>query len=323
MEHLTEHLRTLGLPPDATLQEALSAHRDLIRVWHPDRFESDPKLKARAQEETVKINIAIAGVREAHRNGPQKPRAPLSSRRTTEHVHIALPTLIIHQPTRATVLQAIRGGAILYLGVFLVAHFSDRAAAQTALGVVLAGYGFSALLMALVILCFKTPILAINQVLLYILGSPAIPIYEVVGAHVLVSQRGTFLTVSCSPEYVRMLPITSRWLIRLRHLLRGYHFDFHDSLLDHHPAHVVQALSAITMSGTPGQAPCASAASWGTHVNTLATVCLTIAVVRCLGGTDYHLLSLVPYMILFALLRSAAILQTAVLAHPARHSSPH
>lgn len=320
MDALTEHLRTLGLSPDATLQEALAAHRDLIRVWHPDRFESDPKLRAKAQEQTVRINLAIAGVREALRN----PRlASPSLLRAPETTRLSSPTLIIHQPTRTTIIQAIFGGAILCLGVFLVEHFSVRDSPQTALGLVLTGYGFSMLLFAFTLLCFKTPIIAINQAFLHILGNPCIPIFQVRGANVLISQRGTSLTISCSPEYVRTLPVSNRWSMRIRHLVRGYHFEFHSSLMDSHPTHVIETLSAVAQLESPTQAPSPRMRLWALHANTIATASLTIAVVRCLVTSEHHLIALIPYLLLFALFRSAAILQTAVLAHPARHPYPH
>jgi hypothetical protein len=320
MDPLTEHLRTLGLSPNTTLKEALAAHRDLVRVWHPDRFESDPKLRAKAQEQTVRLNLAIEGVREALKN-PRPSSAP--PRRPSNTSHLTPPTLIIHQPTRTTIIQAIFGCAILCLGIFLVVHFSVRDSPQTALGLVLTGYGFSMLLFAFALLCFKTPIIAINRAFLHILGIPRIPIFQVRGANVLISQRGTSLTISCSPEYVRTLPVASRLSMRLRHLVRGYHFEFHSSIMDSHPTHVIETLSAVAQLASPTQAPSPKMWVWGIHANTIATACLTVAVVRCLVTSEHHLIALIPYLLLFALFRSVAILQTAVLAHPARHPYPH
>jgi curved DNA-binding protein CbpA len=45
----------LGLRPGASLDEAKQAHRDLVKVWHPDRFSNDPRLQARAQEKLPEI----------------------------------------------------------------------------------------------------------------------------------------------------------------------------------------------------------------------------------------------------------------------------
>ena len=53
----------LGLRPGASLDEAKQAHRDLVKVWHPDRFSNDPRLQARAQEKLQEINAANDRVR--------------------------------------------------------------------------------------------------------------------------------------------------------------------------------------------------------------------------------------------------------------------
>jgi len=50
-----EALRVLGLPSTARPAEIKEAYRDLAKVWHPDRFGTDPRLRAKA-EETLKGN---------------------------------------------------------------------------------------------------------------------------------------------------------------------------------------------------------------------------------------------------------------------------
>jgi curved DNA-binding protein CbpA len=35
-------LSTLGLDPQVTFQQIADTHRDLVQVWHPDRFEHNP-----------------------------------------------------------------------------------------------------------------------------------------------------------------------------------------------------------------------------------------------------------------------------------------
>ncbi len=54
----------LGLTPDATPQEVRQAYRQLVRVWHPDRFEGDTRLQERAQEKLKEIIEAHAIVLE-------------------------------------------------------------------------------------------------------------------------------------------------------------------------------------------------------------------------------------------------------------------
>jgi hypothetical protein len=56
-------LEVLGLAPGATKQELDDAYRDLVKVWHPDRFQSDPTLRLKAQEKLRDLNAAYEGLR--------------------------------------------------------------------------------------------------------------------------------------------------------------------------------------------------------------------------------------------------------------------
>jgi hypothetical protein len=51
-------LKILELETIGTLQEAKQAYKDLVRVWHPDRFQSNPRLKQKADQKLREINLA-------------------------------------------------------------------------------------------------------------------------------------------------------------------------------------------------------------------------------------------------------------------------
>jgi curved DNA-binding protein CbpA len=51
-------LQTLGLGSFASAAEIESTYITLVRVWHPDRFQSDPKLRRAAEEKLAEINAA-------------------------------------------------------------------------------------------------------------------------------------------------------------------------------------------------------------------------------------------------------------------------
>ncbi len=57
MDHLRA-LRILGLPPGASPTDIQTAWRDLAKVWHPDRFAHDERLRAKADENLSRINQA-------------------------------------------------------------------------------------------------------------------------------------------------------------------------------------------------------------------------------------------------------------------------
>ena len=53
-----EALEVLALRPGATPVQIKEAYRDLVKVWHPDRFGSDARLGAKAEEKLQRINEA-------------------------------------------------------------------------------------------------------------------------------------------------------------------------------------------------------------------------------------------------------------------------
>jgi len=52
-------LKTLGLDRGASGNEIRETYRDLVKVWHPDRFSSDGKLRSRAEEKLKEVNAAF------------------------------------------------------------------------------------------------------------------------------------------------------------------------------------------------------------------------------------------------------------------------
>jgi len=53
----------LELDPRATLDEAKQAYKDIVNVWHPDRFSDNPRLRRKAEEKLKEANRAYEMVR--------------------------------------------------------------------------------------------------------------------------------------------------------------------------------------------------------------------------------------------------------------------
>lgn len=66
---LDDAYRLLDLDPGASDEEVKRACRDLTKVWHPDRFGNDPRLRQKAEEKLKTILEAYETIRSARAGG--------------------------------------------------------------------------------------------------------------------------------------------------------------------------------------------------------------------------------------------------------------
>ncbi len=57
-EKISRCVEMLGLKPGASQEEVNQAYRDLVNVWHPDRFAGNPRLQKKAEGKIKEINSA-------------------------------------------------------------------------------------------------------------------------------------------------------------------------------------------------------------------------------------------------------------------------
>lgn len=63
MTATVKHYSVLGLTPDASEDEVRQAYRDLLKVWHPDRFTHESeRLRKRAEEHCKQLNEAYEAI---------------------------------------------------------------------------------------------------------------------------------------------------------------------------------------------------------------------------------------------------------------------
>lgn len=62
-ETLESNLKALDLSKGATFDQVKAAYRELVKIWHPDRFAHDAKLQTRANAKLVEINAAYERLR--------------------------------------------------------------------------------------------------------------------------------------------------------------------------------------------------------------------------------------------------------------------
>jgi hypothetical protein len=112
-DELTECYNLLGLSPGASSAELKAAHRDLAKVWHPDRFLHDPRLQEKAQEKLKEINEAYEQLRPGKAKRQKPPPA-------SPHERYAPPTPSHFDHAQRIRWQLILAPLLIFAVVFLV-----------------------------------------------------------------------------------------------------------------------------------------------------------------------------------------------------------
>lgn len=76
MDDIDRYLAILELTPAATEEDVRRAYRDLVMVWHPDRFAHNPGLKDKAAQRMAQLSEAHTALREHFRARPPSATAP-------------------------------------------------------------------------------------------------------------------------------------------------------------------------------------------------------------------------------------------------------
>ena len=71
LNDLQDCYRVLELEPGATLEDVKRSYRELVKVWHPDRFAGDPKLQRKAEEKLKQINFAYEWISKGEAAAPR------------------------------------------------------------------------------------------------------------------------------------------------------------------------------------------------------------------------------------------------------------
>jgi hypothetical protein len=321
MSSLREHFQTLGLPENASLEDALASYKDLVRVWHPDRFGHDARLRKKAEEQTSRINVAMSQVREFFKN-PSAYRRQAEPQATAHRATASAPpvtpsismALAVHQRRIVSLARAVLGLLLLQLGWWMAVEHPGTAG-QIALGVVGCGYGFSSALRAVTIMCFRRPIISVTNASIRVLGRPSLPIEEIAASQVVFTTKGSVFTLQASPRYVKTATIPLRLWLQALLLTRRTHFEVRATSLDTHPAIILDTLDLITSRGfPPSPAPSASSSAWAYYAFALSIMTLAVPVVRLLIQGPLPPSAILPYLVLFAVLQISSVIKTIVLA---------
>ena len=63
----------LEIGSNASIDEVKQAYKDMVNIWHPDRFTNNPRLKQKAEDKLKEINKAYEMMQPFLRTGKQHP----------------------------------------------------------------------------------------------------------------------------------------------------------------------------------------------------------------------------------------------------------
>ena len=68
------YFEILELHPDASMDELRQAYKDMVNIWHPDRFPNNPRLKGKAEKKLKEVNQAYEALNHllSYESGPEK-----------------------------------------------------------------------------------------------------------------------------------------------------------------------------------------------------------------------------------------------------------
>ncbi|HEY9826597.1 MAG TPA: J domain-containing protein [Stenomitos sp.] len=89
MHEFESHFQLLELEPDASLDEVQRAYRDLVMIWHPDRFAHNVRLQRKAEEKVKQFNDAYLALKQWYgsRSGRSVANESRQSHPKQEHSH--------------------------------------------------------------------------------------------------------------------------------------------------------------------------------------------------------------------------------------------
>lgn len=340
MESRAQYLAVLGLPPDASNEDATAAYKDLIRVWHPDRFQNDDRLRRKAEDETKKLNSAIAKVKKLPRESTKSKGGPSSGRRpnrhgarnattpqeddfakaygprTTVRQNIEISPLDVKQRPETSLLRFFLGVLVVAASVYTI--ISPPVTQLKSAGMIaLVFIGTNMAMSNIALFFFPRQRIRVDKFGLYIQGIGRLFWPDVQRVWVGKLANVSFLSVNFTEDYLQRQNYILQLLYRLRGKLRRAHTGLSFSGLN---SDAVQVVDAITLRHHTGHICVPNVRTKGSPslfwCNFISLTCPVMVLIRCLTQDALEEPDYLPYAAIFLACRLYAITVTTILARP-------
>lgn len=323
MDPREQHLKVLGLRPDATWNEVNQTYKDLMRVWHPDRFQNDERLRKKAEEQSQQINHAMSELRKLEKEpakpkpspkAPQQPRTE-KQRSTQAHAsskdnfsnasfHFGIAPLLVRQRPVTSLMRIAGASVILWLAFeSMIRPSYDRYQCAFAAGLLFCSLDVG--IKNLLLLVFPKPLVSVDRRGLFCLKTGRLNWIDFDQVWPTMSARATALHIVFSKHYIAKQPLLLRVLLYLRSLFRTAHATVGFSGLNSNAVQVINAMKLQKMHEDVVLEEIQRTATGRLFVAQLVcVVCALTVIVRCLTRIEITPLDWIPYVGLFVLCRT-------------------
>lgn len=341
MDNRALHLATLGLAPDASWDEVTQAYKDLMRVWHPDRFQGDERLRKKAETQAQRINAAMSELRKIgkERLGPARQQTDQSSTSNTHtqpkhdsskqsraqktsttssnrtssaerqgsQSSFLIAPLYIRQRLTTSLVRIGAASAIFYI-CYTALNKTLASAPQQAACLAFAFLALDVAVRNLTIMVLPKPVISIERNGLFFLKTGRLGWPDIESAWPVLSPRYQHLNLILSQHYIKKRSMLIRILLRFRRWAKTPHVSIPFNGLTADPVAVINAmrLRQIHQDVTieePQHQP--RAIIIATIV--VSALCVVVAVTRCAMGFAASPLHYLPYFILVGLCRATEV----------------
>lgn len=334
MDSIKEALRSLGLSEGVSWEAINQAYRDLVRVWHPDRFQADPRLREKAEQHTRVLNSAIKTLRDEYSpetasssppnskaasqtSGPKSPRVRKKTRGNTSSDfwddrpayrktdYILAPLLLY--PRRFRSLLKVAGSLALTAAGLHMFDTWNTDQYKMAAGCVASLAALNLGIKHFCLLVIRRPLLRVDQSGLRSFDEGALAWSDLNRVWSFTQASTPALAIECTNQYLKQQPIFRRALLRVRHLFRRAHIIVSCGGLDRHPHDVVRALEAQHLIGSaqPPQLTRPDDKFGVPWCRVIAIASALSVVVRSALGLDLTMWELGVYFVVFTLCQAS------------------
>lgn len=329
-------LATLGLAPDASWDEVTQAYKDLMRVWHPDRFQGDERLCKKAEAQAQRINEAMSELRKmgkeptrpashsthhntaqttrtthettqsrATRDTAQQETAHSSNQRAHTTSSFAIAPLHVHQRFGASFFRIVVASVIFYIAYDSLAN-ATLSTSQEAASLAFAFLALDFGVRNLTVMLLPKPLVAIERNGLFFLKTGRLSWADIESAWPVMSSRYHQLSLVLSPHYLNKRNIILRTLLRMRRWAKTPHLVIPFNGLTADPVAVINAMRLrqihhdIALEDPPQRR-----SGWILAALTVGIICASVAFARCALGLTAAPSEYIPYFIIFGLCRAS------------------